>query len=199
MALCAFLGIYYLSDPSLFLNVSPTFEFRNADDERKRKMWFEIADGNRTFTFSFAAQQYTQNSQNSTPNSIFKKKCTIFVYFGIYLYFFFWFFVNVNQHYRFWQPSFRRSPNGGGCGKKKWQWHRRFRDGVYIFFNQFGTTGISDEWQIEYVARISRKSMIFKSVCFENSSISFYLFPSGHFQNPSFENPFHHLLEPISM
>ena len=51
-------------------------------------MWFEIADGNRTFTFSFAAQQYTQNSQNSTPNSIFKKKCTIFVYFGIYLYFF---------------------------------------------------------------------------------------------------------------
>ena len=118
MALCAFLGIYYLSDPSLFLNVSPTFEFRNADDERKRKMWFEIADGNRTFTFSFAAQQYTQNSQNSTPNSIFKKICTIFVYFGIYLYFFFWFFVNVNQHYRFWQPSFRRSPNGGGCGKK---------------------------------------------------------------------------------
>ena len=88
MALCSFLGIYYLSDPSLFLNVSPTFEFRNADDERKRKMWFEIADGNRTFTFSFAAQQYTQNSQNSTPNSIFKKICTIFVYFGIYLYFF---------------------------------------------------------------------------------------------------------------
>ena len=36
--LYAHFWVYYLSDPSLFLNVSPTFEFRNADDERKRKM-----------------------------------------------------------------------------------------------------------------------------------------------------------------
>ena len=36
------------------------------------------------------------------------------------LYFFFRFCSFVNQHYWFWQPSFRRSPTAVA---KKWQWH----------------------------------------------------------------------------
>ena len=118
-ALCAFLGIL----PFWSITIAECFPNIRISEcwwwkEKENVIWNSGRKSYLHFFFCSIAVVNIQNSQNSTPNSIFKKKCTIFVYFGIYLYIFFWFFVNVNQHYRFWQPSFRRSPNGGGCGKK---------------------------------------------------------------------------------
>ena len=51
--------------------------------EKENVIWNSGRKSYLHFFFCSTAVVHIQNSQNSTPNSIFKKKCTMFVYFGI--------------------------------------------------------------------------------------------------------------------
>ena len=89
MALCAFLSIlafWSITTSECFPNIriSECWWWK----EKENVIWNSGRKSYLHFFFCSTAVVHIQNSQNSTPNSIFKKNCTIFVYFGIYLYFF---------------------------------------------------------------------------------------------------------------